>query len=80
MSQRGVEIVVGRLATDEALRERFERAALATLRELEREGVELSAVEQQALQGLDIAALERFSRALDPRLQKAMLTGHEANG
>ena len=73
MSHRGVEVVLGRLATDEALREKFVAAARRTLEELIAQGLELSAVERTALEGLDRAALDRFAAALDPRLQKALL-------
>ncbi len=73
MSQRGVEIVLGRLATDEAVRSRFRRAPAQALRELTALGIELSAVELGALESLDPSALHRFAQALDPRLQKAVL-------
>lgn len=73
MSQRGVEVILGRLATDEALRKRFVAGTRRTLEELQAQGLELSALEQAALEGLDTATLERFAEALDPRLQKAAL-------
>lgn len=74
MTQRGVETVLGRLATDEGLRERFGRAPVRALRELvERGGVELSPVELAAVASLDTLALRRFARALDRRLRKAVL-------
>jgi hypothetical protein len=75
MSQRGVEIVLGRLATDEALRERFRESPASVLRELIALGLELSPVERAALVALDGSALHRFASALDPRLQKAPLLG-----
>jgi hypothetical protein len=73
MTQRAVEIVLGRLATDEAVRRRFLEAPHAALRELTEMGLELSAVELLALQSLDAAAVQRFAQAVDPRLQKAVL-------
>jgi hypothetical protein len=73
MSHRGVEIVLGRLATDEAMRRRFREAPATALRELLAMGLELSPVELAALESLDAAALHRFAQALDPRLQKATL-------
>jgi hypothetical protein len=75
MSQRGVEIVLGRLATDVALRRRFCRAPSFTLKTLTALGIDLSAIERGALARLRPAALERFARTLDLRLQKATLKG-----
>jgi hypothetical protein len=73
MSHRGVEIVLGRLATDEAARDRFRQSPLRTLQELVAMGIELSPVELAALQALSPAALQRFAHSLDSRLQKAVL-------
>ena len=73
MSHRGVEIVLGRLATDEATRRRFRQAPRETLRELLATGIELSPVELAALETLDASAVQHFARALDARLQRAVL-------
>jgi hypothetical protein len=73
MSHRGVEIVLGRLATDEALRKRFRQAPAVVLKELMALGIELSPVELGTLESLDPSAVHRFAQALDPRLQKASL-------
>ena len=73
MSHRGVEIVLGRLATDEALRKRFRQAPAAVLKELMALGIELSPVELGTLESLDPSAVHRFAQSLDPRLQKAAL-------
>jgi hypothetical protein len=73
MSHRGVEIVLGRLATDEALRKRFRQAPAVVLKELISLGIELSPVELGTLESLDPSAVHRFAQALDPRLQKAAL-------
>lgn len=76
MSHRGVEIVLGRLATDETIRRKFRDAPLSALRELIGLGLELSPVELAALQALDPCALQRFAQSLDPRLQKATFEAH----
>jgi len=73
MSHRTVEIVLGRLATDEAMRRRFREAPAQALRELLALGLELSPVELAALEKLDPAELHRFAQTLDSRLQKAEL-------
>ena len=66
MSQRNVEQVIGRLATDEDFRRRFE----SELQELIGSGTELTPVELKALRDLNFSACRRFARCLDPRLQK----------
>jgi hypothetical protein len=73
MSHSGVEIILGRLIVDEAVRQRFIRAPAATLRELAALGIELNPVEFSALVSVSPAALQRLARSLDPRLQKAAL-------
>ena len=75
MSQRGVERVIGRLATDEELRLRFERDPRAALRELLDMGMELTYCEQWALARLNAEALARFADEIDGRLQKIRLHG-----
>ena len=73
MSQRSVEQVIGRLATDEDFRRRFEAEREAVLQEMIASGAELTPVEVQALRDLDFSACRRFARCLDPRLQKISL-------
>ena len=80
MTQRAVEVVVGRLATDEAMRARFQAAPAEVLRELTTLGLELSAVELAALQAMDPAALQQFADRLDGRLQKAVLVAQSRHG
>jgi hypothetical protein len=80
MSHRVVEIVLGRLATDEALRRRFQQAPAAALRELMALGLELSPVELTALESLDTSAVQSFAKALDARLQKATLVAQTGAG
>jgi hypothetical protein len=73
MSQRGVETVVGRLATDETLRRRFQADRAAVLDELVAQGVEITPVERRVLLELDFGACERFAKQLDPRIQRVRL-------
>jgi hypothetical protein len=75
MSQRNVERVIGRLATDEAFRRRFAGDRQSALAELIADGVELTRCEQMALGALDTLAVGRFADAIDPRLQKCELHG-----
>ena len=73
MSQKSVEIVIGRLATDEEARERFLEDPRAAIESLRQGGLELTAVEVEALRTLPGPSLEALAQALDPRLQKASL-------
>ena len=73
MSQRAVEVVLGRLATDVALRRRFRESPGTVLRELIASGLELTPLECDALVGLEPAALQTFASAVDRRLRRAML-------
>jgi hypothetical protein len=74
VTQKSVEIVIGKLASDEELRRRFRRNRVETLRALQQElGLELTAVEAASLEAVDAEAFERFASALDRRLQKASL-------
>jgi hypothetical protein len=73
MSQRSVEQVIGRLATDEEFRRRFDTDRGSVLADLIASGVELTLVETKALRDLDVSSCQRFARCLDPRLQKISL-------
>jgi hypothetical protein len=75
MSQRNVERLIGRLVTDEAFRRQFVNDPHAVLGEITRAGVELNDCERRALAALDAQALDRFTEAIDPRLQKSDLHG-----
>jgi hypothetical protein len=78
MSQRNVEQVIGRLATDEAFRRRFAKSREAALAEAVAGGLELTPVEQRALLALDMCACERFAGRLDPRIQKISIRRNES--
>ena len=73
MSHRNVEIVIGKLVTDEALRFEFRRRPASLLLRLADQGIGLTQYEVDAVLGLDVAALDRFAASLDPRLEKAAL-------
>jgi hypothetical protein len=73
MSHRNVEIVIGKLVTDEALRFEFRRRPASLLLRLADQGIGLTHYEVDAVLGLDVAALDRFAASLDPRLEKAAL-------
>ena len=74
MSQRSVEQVIGKLATDEGFRRQFEVNREVALTE---SGLQLTPVEQRALLDLDVDAAERFAGCLDPRIQKIHVRRNE---
>ena len=78
MSQRTVELVIGRLVTDEAFRRRFFADPPAALADLGRSGFDLNDCERRALECLDARAAARFAGGIDMRIQKSDLrVGHE---
>ena len=78
MSQKCVEIVIGRLATDEALRSQFSADPTSTLRYLQGTGVDLTAGEIEALIRTPVALWAFIASCIHPRLQKVALTSLDA--
>lgn len=77
MSQRSVEQVIGKLASDEEFRHRFEGNRLSALNEVIAGGLPLTPVEIRALAELDLAACEWFARRLDECLHWNCREGKE---
>ena len=73
MTQKSVEIVIGKLASDEELRAAFRRDRVTAIRSLQQQGLELSPLETAALARLEMDALDGLVRTLDPRLKKVSL-------
>jgi hypothetical protein len=73
MGQRSVEILIGRLVTDEELRRQFVADPRETIRLAQHRGFELTASEVEALLASPVALWESLAAGLDPRLQKASL-------
>lgn len=78
MSQKSVEIVIGRLVTDESLRFEFFVDPLRVLRALEGKGLELNPAELAALVEMPLAAWITMAALIHPRLQKVALKGDGA--
>ena len=74
MAQRIIEMLIGRLITDEQFRREFLNDPEQTLLGLRDRGLELNRTEIAALVGTDPALWVRTAKAIDPRLQKASLT------
>ncbi len=73
MSQKCVEMIFGKLATDEELRRRFEADPRGTLTALAERGFELTRAECEALAATKTDLFTRLCESIDPRLQKASL-------
>ena len=80
MSQKAVERILGKLATDEEFRQRFRSSPRETIDTACREPESLTAVEREAICALDPVLLEQFADALDPRLQRVRIPVGAANG
>ena len=72
--QRHIELIIGRLVTDEGFRRSFQRDPQQALLDAERWGLMLSPVEAAALLATDRSLWDRIANELDGRLQKASLT------
>jgi hypothetical protein len=81
MSQKTVERILGKLATDEDVRQHFRVAPREALEAIAGEVDPLTPVEREALYGLDPELLDRFADSLDPRIQRVRIpSGAVAGG
>lgn len=80
MSQKTVERILGKLATDEEARQRFRAGPRDAVDDLVGVADHLTSVERDALCALDPETLDRFADALDPRLQRVRIPAGETEG
>lgn len=73
VTHRNVEALIGRLATDPSMRQRFVDDPAHVLRELTQEGYELTPVEIEALASTDGDAIRSFADSLDRRIRRAVV-------
>jgi hypothetical protein len=73
VTQRYIEMIIGRLLTDEEFRQRFLTDPHLTLAELLERGTSLTRDEIAALMSTDSSLWEQVASHIDPRLQKASL-------
>ena len=74
VSQRNVEILIGRLITDEAFRDAFVMNRSAALQRFQDMGYELTAVEIAAVLAVPAQWWRDVATQIDVRLQKADLS------
>jgi hypothetical protein len=75
MSQRHVELFIGRLLTDDDLRDQFTQSPLDTLSEYCRRGWDLSRGEIDALMQTDVRFWRAAAAQLPSRLRRSSLPG-----
>ena len=73
LTQRSIEMVIGRLVTDEEFRQTFLSDPHLALSELLERGTHLTLAEIAALVATDASLWSRVAEHIDPRLQKASL-------
>ena len=69
--QRHIELLIGRLVTDEDFRRAFQNDPHKTLSDAEQWGLALTTIEVSALLATDQTLWDRIAIELDSRLQKA---------
>jgi hypothetical protein len=80
MSQRTIERAIGRLLTDEEMRQEFLRSPRRTLAKLNEQGWELSRLEIDALLATDLGLWTEVAERIDPRLQRCSLKTRDSDG
>ena len=71
MSQKCVEVLLGKILTDDRFRDSFLPVRPSSFEVASGLGLEFTAVERSALARLDRHALELLARDLDPRIQRS---------
>jgi hypothetical protein len=77
VSHRSIEILIGRLITDEAFRNAYAIDPATTLARFVTAGYELTPLEFVALQTTKAEVWTRVADQIDPRLQKISLSGEQ---
>jgi hypothetical protein len=77
MSQRNVELFIGRLMTDSELRQRFMAAPQSAVENFREQGWELSRGESEALRAMDVKLWFLAAAGLPSRLQRCSLKSDE---
>jgi hypothetical protein len=75
VAQRSIEILIGRLITDEAFRDAFLANRVLALQVFIETGYELTTVEVSAIHATPAMLWQIVADQVDPRLQRAKLSG-----
>jgi hypothetical protein len=78
MSQRAVELTLGKLLTDDEFRWQFFNSPAVAFEHLTLTGQTLTSVERDALSALNPKSFGRFAQQLDARLRKVSV--HKGEG
>jgi hypothetical protein len=73
MSQRNVELLLGRLLTDEEMRRQFVRTPVLAIEDFRRKGWELTDGEIEALSSIDATMWCELASRVPSRLQRCSL-------
>ncbi len=79
VAQRSIEILIGRLVTDEAFRDAFRTEPAATHAAFVDAGYPLNAIELAAMRATAADLWEHVAERIDPRLQKVSFARITAN-
>jgi hypothetical protein len=74
VAQRSIEVLIGRLITDEAFRDAFLTNRVLTLQNFVESGHELTGVEAAAIHATPATLWRIVANQIDPRLQRAKLS------
>jgi hypothetical protein len=78
MAQRTVQLIIGRILTDEEFRSNFLQRPIATLAALRDQGLELTNIEVDALARTDRRLWRYGAEWIDARIQRCRLSGEDA--
>ena len=78
MAQKNVQLIIGRILTDEEFRSDFLERPIATLASLRDRGFELTSIEVDALARTDARLWRCGAESIDPRIQRCRLNVGDA--
>ena len=80
MSQRCVELLLGKILTDEDFRRSFFPVQASSFEMATAHGLELTPVERSALSTLRLRRFDFIAQSLDPRISRSRISTPEGSG